>query len=674
MRIERYYSSIREDRSTLVTGAITLLDNQDYAGFFKACGPNYVRGIRRAQEVVAFFSLESSSQESASSFSKNLRTTSWRESETSTHWSEASEFYAITQKMKIGVLGYGLGLTEDGSESLLATTVQEFDEIMDFAWKSMTTSPNAAHIGMIYGMEVLPWVENLAFQIASGVLDEVIEIPIPRSLIPNAHRIDGNSAGLAFDNTNNRLEFTCKRVTDSIDKYGKCCESSVLYDLDSKQYDETNPEFRICRPARQLESAVISENVVANGEFVARLDRALRYKINQMSTLERCISAIRAIPDRENFRVLKSKDTTMNDYGDHAASFTQPKLTVIEMKYGMDPWKDYGPLKSVSKELDEFIDMFYQPCLAAIYGMNIGNSPGTDVKYFMAYPWHSHTECKYLSCFGNGMRWDRDNGGGCVPGLLKGGTTSSYSTTSTSTANCKKSLTSYGDTQVCLHDATKLENARKIVADCLEATQGVGNYLAFLDNYCLPELTDEYVDEESQKEIQKAITKHCTCKATVATDEVVNIALHRPTTQSSTWSRYKSSLAVDGNRDGTFHRNSCQHTLGGSSHWWKVDLVDLPTDVKLVNKIAVYLRRDHLSRMRGTTVKCIDGRTDSEIWMGTMDDDRQNQEFTKTDFGGNEIECSEIKVESTGSHMHIAEVEVYETVTVDATVECGTIY
>lgn len=58
MRIERYYASVREEVSPLLDEAVLLLERQDYVGFFKACGPNYIRGIRRAQEVTAIFSFQ----------------------------------------------------------------------------------------------------------------------------------------------------------------------------------------------------------------------------------------------------------------------------------------------------------------------------------------------------------------------------------------------------------------------------------------------------------------------------------------------------------------------------------------------------------------------------------------------------------------------------------------
>ena len=73
MRLERYYSSVREEVSPLSDDAKTLLNSEDYVGFFKACGPNYVRGIRRAQEVSATFKFQSSSTETAKSFAAGLK-------------------------------------------------------------------------------------------------------------------------------------------------------------------------------------------------------------------------------------------------------------------------------------------------------------------------------------------------------------------------------------------------------------------------------------------------------------------------------------------------------------------------------------------------------------------------------------------------------------------------
>jgi len=75
MRIERYYSSVREELSSLSDDALTLLDRQDYIGFFKSCGPNYIRSIRRAQEITAIFEFNESSSESASEVAVKIQAT-----------------------------------------------------------------------------------------------------------------------------------------------------------------------------------------------------------------------------------------------------------------------------------------------------------------------------------------------------------------------------------------------------------------------------------------------------------------------------------------------------------------------------------------------------------------------------------------------------------------------
>ena len=52
----------------------------------------------------------------------------------------------------------------------------------------------------------------------------------------------------------------------------------------------------------------------------------------------------------------------------------------------------------------------------------------------------------------------------------------------------------------------------------------------------------------------------------------VNIALGKPTSQSSTLSTSYSSLAVDGKTDGDFRRGSCSHTDTDDQPWFRLDL------------------------------------------------------------------------------------------------------
>ena len=53
----------------------------------------------------------------------------------------------------------------------------------------------------------------------------------------------------------------------------------------------------------------------------------------------------------------------------------------------------------------------------------------------------------------------------------------------------------------------------------------------------------------------------------------MNLALGKPTAQSSTMDIYDSQKAVDGSVSGVFTDGSCAHTFGGEQDpWFRVDL------------------------------------------------------------------------------------------------------
>jgi len=77
-RIERYYSSVREEVFPLSEDAFTLLDAHDCIGFFKSCGPNHVQSIRRTQELTVLFKFTSSSEENTREFALGLKSSGER--------------------------------------------------------------------------------------------------------------------------------------------------------------------------------------------------------------------------------------------------------------------------------------------------------------------------------------------------------------------------------------------------------------------------------------------------------------------------------------------------------------------------------------------------------------------------------------------------------------------
>lgn len=487
MKLERYYSSVREEVSPLSDDALTLLDSQDYVGFFKACGPNYVRGIRRAQEVTAIFTFRSNSDYESNSFFREVRRNSYRSTTRS-----SSSNYSFSKEININILGWGLGLNQEGSDTLVASSLNEYLQVMKFAFRSMTQNRDSHHIGMVYGIEVVPWVDNSSFQVASRVLDDSIQVPLPRSLIKLAYHTTDTS--IAFNNAVNRDDFVCSDPLTVKDKYGYCCEINSLYDYDSATYsvNGTHYEERICRPLRTLPKAVVKNNMASNGEFVARLDRTVRFKLNQMATLERCISYARGLPTRYDYYLLKDQDTVKYD------NVLDVDFTLFELKLAVDPRNDYGMVKHMGRELDEWMDMYYAPCLAALFGTNIGTNPDVDPIYFMAYPWHTHDACTSLSCLANNMRWDRINGG-CTTSLMVGrGSTNYNQDANGEEPQCAKVVNTAGDSEECKHSNADLNaqygNSTTCWRENLQDDYAIGY---FMDHFCMPDLEGD--DEDAEK-------------------------------------------------------------------------------------------------------------------------------------------------------------------------------
>ena len=55
------------------------------------------------------------------------------------------------------------------------------------------------------------------------------------------------------------------------------------------------------------------------------------------------------------------------------------------MKIALDPLNNFSLLKAVGEELDQWVDMCQQPCVVALFGMNIGSNPDVEAQYFLAY-------------------------------------------------------------------------------------------------------------------------------------------------------------------------------------------------------------------------------------------------------------------------------------------------
>ncbi len=100
---------------------------------------------------------------------------------------------------------------------------------------------------------------------------------------------------------------------------------------------------------------------------------------------------------------------------------------------------------------------------------------------------------------------------------------------------------------------------------------------------------------------------------------VVNLALNKVATQSSTSYDGDASRAVDGNTDGTYANESVTHTTPGVQPWWQVDL----GSVEFISHINIYNRTDN----------CCAGRLSDFYVMisdAPFDSDELNQSLSQT--------------------------------------------
>ena len=145
-----------------------------------------------------------------------------------------------------------------------------------------------------------------------------------------------------------------------------------------------------------------------------------------------------------------------------------------------------------------------------------------------------------------------------------------------------------------------------------------------------------------------------------------NIALSKPTVQSSTYSESggsgSSNKAVDGNTNGNFLNGagSVAHTLNGSIEWWQVALSS-NSDTCSVNQITVWNRMDgSTQRMYGVTLELWDGnpQTGGGSILASVNPlegiETQTRFFTTTG-------VRYVRLVEYGDNLQLAEVQVFGT-------------
>jgi hypothetical protein len=194
--LHSYYASVDESKSIMSENAAKLLTENDLAGFFSSCGPYYVRSIGRHAVFQSFFEYQTEDSKRDESFEGKLEEqikgfrvavysysrTSGGKTDYSGEWEgrrvaysdpakqeELAETFneeASKRRLTITTMAYGLG--KDQKATLISYDIDTFKAAIKDAFLSMQNP----RTGKVEQIEVVPWVENIAFQNVLNIKDE----------------------------------------------------------------------------------------------------------------------------------------------------------------------------------------------------------------------------------------------------------------------------------------------------------------------------------------------------------------------------------------------------------------------------------------------------------------------------------------------------------------------
>ena len=190
-----------------------------------------------------------------------------------------------------------------------------------------------------------------------------------------------------------------------------------------------------------------------NWGFVAHLDSLVLMKRNNLFTLERFINTIRSFPVIHDYHLLKHQYTVM------VKDVLEIDFTVKEMKIALDPLNNFSLLKTVGEEIVKWVDIYYQPYVAALFDMNVGSNPDAESRYFLTYGWVFLSSYMSISCLADNMRWDCGSSG-CTTSLLVGYYAENYIASADRQCTKDNSNTVADDDKKCKYNQDLLINLK----------------------------------------------------------------------------------------------------------------------------------------------------------------------------------------------------------------------
>mmetsp|Transcript_39580 Transcript_39580/g.92553 ORF Transcript_39580/g.92553 Transcript_39580/m.92553 type:complete len:379 (-) Transcript_39580:326-1462(-) len=206
--------------------------------------------------------------------------------------------YAFGMSMGAANLG---GNSMGGSGTLVVTGMHEFSNVMEIGFKSMQDSQG----GIIKSVELVPWVNNAAFQIAADV-----NMPLSRNKYSCIRSSENPAVKVDIHSDNS----TCYDM-DDVDRTNENLNCGwTTHDIPVEKFNTTlcvnvGSEDVVAKEIRKF-------NLIANSEYLASIDSMIRQEMMSLNVHMSCVT--RLLDFHSSYmdkKVFDHKDPTKNfDY------------------------------------------------------------------------------------------------------------------------------------------------------------------------------------------------------------------------------------------------------------------------------------------------------------------------------------------------------------------------
>jgi len=232
MAADLYYASVDDSVATISEDAIVLLTRGEYIGFIQACGPYYIRTVRRQKAIVTLFQYELDTNvddnlaDSANvSLSDVVHDLISRVDGVADTGNDRNRLVQNTHSssLTIQIFGFGLTMDSDVLGSLVANSIEQYDDAMNYGFEAMKSIDS----GLVKSIEVYPWVANMSFQ-QSAKIDVKIEQEtcyelVSRTITSGTMCVKVDPSGVGLPPTENRVN--CNTFCDIPCDDGQSCEN-----------------------------------------------------------------------------------------------------------------------------------------------------------------------------------------------------------------------------------------------------------------------------------------------------------------------------------------------------------------------------------------------------------------------------------------------------------------